>query len=152
MTQMEKKIETPSKTGKVLHGAATYDVLVWLMTLGRERAFREKMLRLAHLEPGESVLDLGCGTGSLAIVAKRHVGPTGTVYGVDASPEMVRIARQRGVQAKQLKMEELDRMEGSFSLRIPVRFWTIRQLAQALQPEFTLTDWQGSGFVYHRLM
>ena len=99
MTQMEKKIETPSKTGKVLHGAATYDVLVWLMTLGRERAFREKMLRLAHLEPGESVLDVGCGTGTLAIAAKRQVGTTGTVYGVDASPEMIARAEKKAKKA-----------------------------------------------------
>src|SRR5215510_13335927 len=101
MTQIEKKIETPSRTGKVLHAAAAYDLLVWLITLGRERTFREKMLRLAHLEPGESVLDVGCGTGSLAIVAKRQVGPTGTVCGVDASPEMIARAekksRKRGV-------------------------------------------------------
>ena len=99
MTQIEKKIETPSKTGKVLHGAATYDVLVWLMTLGRERAFREKMLRLAHLEPDESVLDVGCGTGTLAIAAKRQVGTTGTVYGVDASPEMIARAETKAKKA-----------------------------------------------------
>src|SRR5215475_3690106 len=99
MTQMEKKIETPSKTGKVLHGAATYDVLVWLMTLGRERAFRERMLHFAHLRPGESVLDVGCGTGTLAIAAKRQVGTTGTVYGVDASPEMIARAEKKARKA-----------------------------------------------------
>src|SRR5262245_48143975 len=95
MTQIEKKIETPSRTGKVLHAAAPYDILVWLLTLGRERAFREKMLRLAHLEPGESVLDVGCGTGTLAIAAKRQVGTTGMVYGVDASPEMIARAEKK---------------------------------------------------------
>src|SRR5215831_9629346 len=102
MTQIEKKIETPSRTGKVLHAAAAYDILICLATLGRERAFREKMLRLAHLEPGESVLDVGCGTGTLAIAAKRQVGKTGMVYGVDASPEMIaraeKKARKAGVQ------------------------------------------------------
>jgi len=80
---------TPRPTGLVLHSAARYDLMVWLITLGRERAFREKILRLARLEPGESVLDVGCGTGTLAIAAKRHVGSTGTVYGIDASPEMI---------------------------------------------------------------
>ncbi|WP_408631471.1 class I SAM-dependent methyltransferase [Mesorhizobium comanense] len=72
------------------------------MTLGRERAFRQRILNLAHLEPGESVLDVGCGTGALAIEAKRHVGPTGTVYGIDASPEMLvradRKARKAGLE------------------------------------------------------
>src|SRR5690348_10193613 len=76
---------TPSTTGRVLHSAALYDLLLWLVTLGRERGFREKVLRLAHLEPGQSVLDVGCGTGTLAIAAKRHVGPTGRVHGIDAS-------------------------------------------------------------------
>jgi ubiquinone/menaquinone biosynthesis C-methylase UbiE len=51
------------------------------------RAFREAMLRLAHLKMGESVLDVGCGTGTLAIAAKRQVGTTGAAYGVHASQE-----------------------------------------------------------------
>ncbi len=93
---------TPSTTGLVVHWAARYDLLVWLVTLGRERVFREKVLRLARLEPGESVLDVGCGTGTLAIAAKRHVGPRGPVSGIDASPEMIaragKKARKAGVE------------------------------------------------------
>jgi ubiquinone/menaquinone biosynthesis C-methylase UbiE len=90
--------QTPGTTGLVLHGAARYDLLLWLLTLGREKALREGVLRLARLSPGEQVLDVGCGTGTLAIVAKRQVGPTGKVCGVDASPEM--IARASGKAAK----------------------------------------------------
>jgi ubiquinone/menaquinone biosynthesis C-methylase UbiE len=101
MTEIAERNTPASTTGIILHAAAAYDLLIWIITLGRERTFRENMLRLAHLEPGESVLDVGCGTGSLAIVAKRQVGPTGSVYGVDASPEMVaraeKKARKRGV-------------------------------------------------------
>jgi ubiquinone/menaquinone biosynthesis C-methylase UbiE len=86
-------------SGLVLHAAARYDLTVWLMTFGRERAFREKTLRLARLAPGESVLDVGCGTGTLAITAKRLVGPTGTVCGIDASPEMIDRARKKARKA-----------------------------------------------------
>jgi ubiquinone/menaquinone biosynthesis C-methylase UbiE len=92
----------PLKTsGLVLHAPVFYDLTVRLMTLGRERAFRERLLGLAHLKPGESVLDVGCGTGSLAIAARRHVGSAGDVTGIDASPEMLaraeRKARKAGV-------------------------------------------------------
>ena len=87
-----------SKAGLVLHQAKLYDLTVWLMTLGRERAFREMILRLARLKPGESVLDVGCGTGSLAIASKRHVGPTGIVNGIDASPEMVARAKKKAAR------------------------------------------------------
>jgi len=90
---------TPSTTGLVLHGAARYDLLVWLLTLGRERVFREKLVRLTRLEPGESVLDVGCGTGTLAIAAKRCVGATGTVYGIDASLEMIARANKKARKA-----------------------------------------------------
>ena len=86
----------PLKTsGLVLHAPVFYDLAVWLMTLGRERAFREWLLGLAHLKPGESVLDVGCGTGTLAIVARRHVGPAGDVTGIDASPEMLARAERK---------------------------------------------------------
>jgi ubiquinone/menaquinone biosynthesis C-methylase UbiE len=102
VTKVELKNEALSRTGSVLHAPALYDLLIWVVTLGRERAFRKEMLRFAHLEPGESVLDVGCGTGTLAIAAKRQVGPTGTVYGLDASPEMIaragKKARKAGVE------------------------------------------------------
>ena len=76
-------------SGIVLHRALLYDACVWLVSLGREHSYREKALDLANLRPGESVLDIGCGTGTLAIAAKRRVGAAGRVCGIDASPEML---------------------------------------------------------------
>jgi ubiquinone/menaquinone biosynthesis C-methylase UbiE len=90
---------TPGTTGVVIHWAARYDLLVWLLTLGREPVFREKVVRLARLSAGESVLDVGSGTGTLAIAAKRIVGPDGTVCGIDASPEMIARARNKALKA-----------------------------------------------------
>ena len=89
--------------GLVLHWAARYDLLAWLLTHGRERELREGLIRLASLEPGNDVLDVGCGTGTLAIAATRHVGTTGAVTGIDASPSMIaranRKAAKTGVRA-----------------------------------------------------
>lgn len=50
---------------------------------------------LAHadLQPGETVLDLGCGAGMDSILAARQVGPAGHVHGLDLSTEMVASAR-----------------------------------------------------------
>jgi ubiquinone/menaquinone biosynthesis C-methylase UbiE len=90
----------PSTKGRVIHWAGGYDILVRLFFLGRERAFRDRLIGLARLEPGESVLDIGCGTGSLAIAAKHRVGPGGTVCGIDASPEMIDRARQKARKAQ----------------------------------------------------
>jgi ubiquinone/menaquinone biosynthesis C-methylase UbiE len=89
----------PATKGLVLHWAGRYDLFVWLMTLGRERRFREKLLEPAHLQSGEDVLDVGCGTGSLAMAAKRRVGTTGSVHGIDASPQMIARARYKARKA-----------------------------------------------------
>jgi len=89
-------------SGIVLHSPVLYDLTVRLALLGKERAFREKLVQLARISLGESVLDVGCGTGTLAIAAKRRVGTAGSVYGVDASPEMLwraeKKARKAGVE------------------------------------------------------
>ena len=49
----------------------------------------------AALRPGETVLDLGTGTGSVAIVAARRIGATGRIVAVDISPQMLDKARAR---------------------------------------------------------
>ena len=89
----------PGTTGRVLHWAVGYDLLVWLLTRGHDRAFREKLVGLARLADGERVLDVGCGTGSLAIMARRRVGASGDVVGIDASPAMVARARSKTARA-----------------------------------------------------
>lgn len=66
--------------GIMLHSAALYDALAWFLTLGRERAFRDRMLSFAKLKPGEAVLDVWCGTGAVALLAKKAVG-TGRAHG-----------------------------------------------------------------------
>ena len=89
----------PATKGLVLHRAASYDILVWLLTHGRTRAFRTRMVALARVETGETVLDVGCGTGSLAIAAKNQVGDDGQVSGIDASPEMIARATSKAAKA-----------------------------------------------------
>jgi ubiquinone/menaquinone biosynthesis C-methylase UbiE len=85
--------------GLVIHSALEYDARSWWRTRGRERAFRDELASLARLEDGETVLDVGCATGSLALAAKRHVR-AGRVYGVDPSQRMVAWARWKAALSR----------------------------------------------------
>jgi len=68
------------------------------VTLGREQAFRQRIADLARLQPGEIVLDVGCGTGTLAMVARQRVGEIGRVAGIDPSPQMIARASRKAVR------------------------------------------------------
>jgi len=91
--------QLPRTTGIVLHSPRLYDLTVWLAFLGKENSFREKVLNLGRVTRGESVLDVGCGTGTLAIAAKRRVATAGSVHGVDASIEMLATAKKKATKA-----------------------------------------------------
>ena len=58
----------------------------------------EHGLRMAGLRPGMRVLDAGCGPGDVSLLASQLVGPTGTVLGVDASADVIELARSRAAE------------------------------------------------------
>jgi len=93
-----KSAEAPKTTGRVIHWARYYDLFGKLISFGRDKAIRQKLVVLAAPAPGESVLDVGCGTGTLAIAIKPRVGEGG-VHGIDASPVMIEVAKEKAAKA-----------------------------------------------------
>jgi SAM-dependent methyltransferase len=59
------------------------------------RPITARLLREAGLTPGMRVLDLGCGSGDVAMLAAELVGPNGAVVGIDRSAEALAVARER---------------------------------------------------------
>jgi demethylmenaquinone methyltransferase/2-methoxy-6-polyprenyl-1,4-benzoquinol methylase len=72
-----------------------YDVMNSVMTAGLHHRWRARAADLAALGPGDSALDVACGTGDLAIELARRVGTGGEVIGSDFSEEMLERARAK---------------------------------------------------------
>jgi demethylmenaquinone methyltransferase/2-methoxy-6-polyprenyl-1,4-benzoquinol methylase len=75
--------------------AGVYDLMNRLMTAGLDRRWRAFAARQVALAPGESALDIGTGTGDLAIVVARAGAANATVVGVDFTPEMLEHGRRK---------------------------------------------------------
>ena len=63
---------------------------------------------VAELRAGERVLDLGSGGGIDVLLSAKRVGPTGFVWGVDMTPEMLRLARANAAKAGARNVEFLE--------------------------------------------
>jgi ubiquinone/menaquinone biosynthesis C-methylase UbiE len=88
-----------------------YDpVLRYLM---RERALRTRFLDLAAIQPGQRVLDLGCGTATLLLLLKERC-PSADVVGVDGDPKVLALAR-----AKAEKQGVAIRFDEALATRLP---------------------------------
>ena len=79
----------------------TYDAHMRITMLGRERALRETTVNLAQVKPGDSLLEIGCGTGSLTLAAKRRAGPSGKAFGLDLIPGMIELSRRKAAKANE---------------------------------------------------
>lgn len=93
-----------------------YDFMAGLLMRGREKTFRKRIADLAELHAGDCVLDVGCGTGTLALIVKQRVGETGEVSGIDPSSQMIAHARHK---AKRAKLSVNFQVEGIEQLTFP---------------------------------
>jgi len=105
--------DAPATRGVVLRkAAAVYDWLSPPMMLGHEGRINRRAIELLQLRRGDAVLDLGCATGRVALLVARKLSgtphATGSdpgkaadirVFGLDASPEMIRLARRKADRA-----------------------------------------------------
>lgn len=70
--------------------AARYD-----LELAAFEPVRKEAIALLSLEPGDTVLDVGCGTGLSFGPLQRRIAPGGRIVGIDPSPDMLALARER---------------------------------------------------------
>ncbi|HEX3048153.1 MAG TPA: methyltransferase domain-containing protein, partial [Bacillota bacterium] len=79
---------------------SSYDSYMRKITLGRENTLREMTVNLARVKPGDWVLEVGCGTGTLTLAAKRQAGASGKVFGIDIIPGMIDLSQQKAAQSQ----------------------------------------------------
>ena len=65
----------------------------------RDVRYKSRLVAQAQIQPGQRVMDLGCGTGTLAIMVKQ-AQPGAEVFGLDADPQMLNVARAKKDEAK----------------------------------------------------
>lgn len=120
-----------------------YDPVVRLAT--REKTFKQALLRQAGIHDQHRILDLGCGTGTLALMAKR-AHPAAAVVGFDADAEALGLA---GAKAARDGLEV--RLDQGFASVLPYtkhlsfesKTAAIREVLRVLRPggEFHIADW-----------
>lgn len=93
----------PAETqGIIMNWGWSYDLFVWffdtVILRGKLEETRQKTIDLAQLQPGEQVLDVGCGTGTLALKAYVRVGAAGRVCGIDPAPRQLARARSKAAR------------------------------------------------------
>jgi SAM-dependent methyltransferase len=86
--------------------------------------FGAAALKAAAPQPGERVIDIGCGCGDTAIEIARTVGPAGSVLGIDVSQPMLGVARSRGMSANcsNLSFHEGDASETELPANVDLLF------------------------------
>jgi ubiquinone/menaquinone biosynthesis C-methylase UbiE len=80
------------------HSDAELRRLMWQAEVLRPHT--ERLLRMAKIRPGMRVLDVGCGTGDVAMLAARLVGRSGSVTGIDRSQRPLATAARRCESAR----------------------------------------------------
>jgi demethylmenaquinone methyltransferase / 2-methoxy-6-polyprenyl-1,4-benzoquinol methylase len=95
--------------------AGNYDALNSVMTAGLHHRWRERAAERTELQPGDSALDVCCGTGDLTFELSGRVAPGGNVVGCDFSEPMLDLAREKAAERAGAGV----RFEWADALRLP---------------------------------
>ncbi|MCK5005248.1 MAG: class I SAM-dependent methyltransferase [Candidatus Aminicenantes bacterium] len=82
LTQKDSKVEVTGTEAKY------YDTLMNIITLGTYPSFIKRAIKDLNLTKGESILDLGCGTGRNDCIMLKYIGEEGSIAGVEIGKEM----------------------------------------------------------------
>ena len=99
-----KSSKAPTKItkGLILDTGWRYDLMEWFFDTflfrGKLRELRQRTADLARIQPGEKILDVGCGTGTLAMEVALRVGATGRVFGIDPGEQQIARARSKAAR------------------------------------------------------
>ena len=133
-----------------------YDPVVAVST--REKVFRGRLLEQAEINPGDQILDLGCGTGTFAVMLKNRY-PDTKVTGLDCDPDILFLAQKKAMTAGvDILFDEsmsyaTPYTEGAFDTVFSSLFFhhlesveklrTIREVFRVLKPggQFHVCDW-----------
>ena len=125
------------------HGPA-HDLLAWAFFAGRRASIYRRLSTLSGVGVGDRVLDIGCGDGYFSRRMADRVGPTGTVAGIDPSPEAIERARHltRRIVCEFAEgvAEDLQAPDGAFD--VVVSSLAIHHLAEASRPVAFAQMWR----------
>jgi demethylmenaquinone methyltransferase/2-methoxy-6-polyprenyl-1,4-benzoquinol methylase len=117
-----ESVPSDEKAGKVAEVfrsvARRYDLMNDLMTWGLHRRWKRSAVRLSGVRVGDAALDLAGGTGDIAILLARAVGPEGSVVLADINPSMLAEAERRlagNPLASRISLTEADAEELPFA-------------------------------------
>ena len=85
---MNKKIYPDSGVELTGFTAKNYDKIMNTMSFGLYRGFIKKAIKNMAIQQGDSILDLGCGTGRNADLMSAYIGESGVITGLDISEQM----------------------------------------------------------------
>jgi demethylmenaquinone methyltransferase/2-methoxy-6-polyprenyl-1,4-benzoquinol methylase len=80
----------------------------WFFLVGLAHwAYRRQAVNSLHLQPGDTVVEVGCGTGLNLALLEAAVGPQGKIIGVDITDAMLEVARKRVAENRWSNVELL---------------------------------------------
>jgi demethylmenaquinone methyltransferase/2-methoxy-6-polyprenyl-1,4-benzoquinol methylase len=148
--KLREAFDSPDHKRRYVRGlfatiAPRYDLITVLLSFGRDRAWKRRLVRDAQVRPEDRVLDLACGTGDIAFEASRI---SAHVIGLDVTTDMIAIAAAKRIDnirgprfivgdmvALPFRADSADLVTTGYGLRnVPRLDDAIREIARVLRP------------------